>query len=453
MASDNNENKKQLNIGLVIFGIIFMYLIATVFRYFTDNHITVYEVREGSILKDTAYTGLALRKEVVIQSAADGYINYYVPNCSKVKVGSDIYTLSDEKLDFSEDVEENFQITSTKEQTFMLAIQQFNYDYHPSDFSEVYRLKTELRDSLISIGNNDKLAQLSTLLQEEPQGISLHATADDGLVVYTVDGMEHLTIDNATISDLNKSKYKSKQFSDNVKVQTGESIYKLVLDDAWTIMIELDKETAESLMEKKYVKVNIEKDNQTLWADLSIIETEGHYIAYLSFESGMIRYVSERFIDIKLILEDETGLKIPKSARTEKDFFVVPSEYITRGGENNARGVLLQVKSENGKIASQFMDVTVYYETDGFSYLDPNDFEAGTTLIKPESNSVYNLSEKRMLEGVFSINKGYAIFKQIHILCESDSYYIIEDGTRYGLSNYDHIALDSSNIKENDVVF
>ena len=39
------------------------------------------------------------------------------------------------------------------------------------------------------------------------------------------------------------------------------------------------------------------------------------------------------------------------------------------------------------------------------------------------------------------------------LLCESDTYYIVEEGSAYGLSNYDHIALYSANIKENDVVF
>ena len=65
----------------------------------------------------------------------------------------------------------------------------------------------------------------------------------------------------------------------------------------------------------------------------------------------------------------------------------------------------------------------------------------------------YELKDTRSLKGVYCINKGYAVFKQIQILCESDEYYIIEEGNSFGLSNYDHIALDSSNIKENDVVF
>ena len=38
-------------------------------------------------------------------------------------------------------------------------------------------------------------------------------------------------------------------------------------------------------------------------------------------------------------------------------------------------------------------------------------------------------------------------------LCESDEYYIVATGSDYGLSNYDHIALNGEDVKENDVVF
>ena len=56
------------------------------------------------------------------------------------------------------------------------------------------------------------------------------------------------------------------------------------------------------------------------------------------------------------------------------------------------------------------------------------------------------------LKGVYNINKGYAVFKQINILSENDEYAIVETKTRYGLSLYDHIALDGSKIKEDQAV-
>ena len=48
------QKKRHLNIGIVIFGVIFIYLIVTVLMYLTEKHISVYEVREGSILRDTS---------------------------------------------------------------------------------------------------------------------------------------------------------------------------------------------------------------------------------------------------------------------------------------------------------------------------------------------------------------------------------------------------------------
>ncbi len=74
-------------------------------------------------------------------------------------------------------------------------------------------------------------------------------------------------------------------------------------------------------------------------------------------------------------------------------------------------------------------------------------------MIKPDSSETYALKETKELSGVYNINKGYAVFKQIQILCESDEYYIVASGSDYGLSNYDHIALNGKDVQENDVVF
>ena len=55
----------------------------------------------------------------------------------------------------------------------------------------------------------------------------------------------------------------------------------------------------------------------------------------------MIRYASERFLNIELILEDECGLKIPKSSVVEEQFFVIPHDYITNGGNSSLEGVMV----------------------------------------------------------------------------------------------------------------
>ena len=465
MATDEKKSnilefkkKKQLNIGIIIFGIIFVYLIATVVMYITAPHITVYEVRQGSILKDTAYTGLAIRDEIVVEATESGYINYFAQDNSKVKVGSDIYTLTSNKLNFEDETsEEDVTLTSEDRRNITLKIQKFINDYKETNFSDAYDLKNDLKSSLGSLSSKTKLSQLDSMVsQGYLSNANIYKSADDGVVVYSVDGMESLSVESATPTNLDKSDYHKTEFSNNAKIKAGDAVYKIITNDAWTLMIGVDEDTANALKDKTYVKVNFTKDNQTIWANLQIKTIDGHNLAYLSFENAMVRYANERYLDVKLILEDESGLKIPKTAMTEKEFFVVPMDYITQGGgDSTGSSVLIQAKDNDDNEIIRHLEVDIYYqnEEEGIVYLDPNQFDKNVNLLREDSHDTFQLKEKRTLKGVYCINKGYAVFKQIHILCESDTYYIVEEGSAYGLSNYDHIALYSANIKENDVVF
>ena len=102
--STKSLQKKTTAIGPIIFICIFIYLVATIVMYIMSPHVTVYEVRKGSILKDNAYTGLAIREENVVYTDLSGYANYYAENNSKIRVGSKIYTISDKKLKFQEEI-------------------------------------------------------------------------------------------------------------------------------------------------------------------------------------------------------------------------------------------------------------------------------------------------------------------------------------------------------------
>ena len=67
------KNRRQINLGIFLFAIVFIYLIVTVILYFTGDTISVYEVREGSIVRDNSYTGLILRQETAVTAEGSGY--------------------------------------------------------------------------------------------------------------------------------------------------------------------------------------------------------------------------------------------------------------------------------------------------------------------------------------------------------------------------------------------
>ncbi len=458
MAKNSKSNitvfrkRWNINIGVVIFGAIFVYLIVAVLLYLTGNHISVYEVREGSILKDTAYTGVAVREETVIKADKNGYVNYFALEGSKVGAMTKVYSLSDEKLDFDkENNKESAELSSEERNAILIKTQDFSDNFRAEQFGDVYSLKNNIETIIESKSNQTRQDKLMNLIESGTKNTQVYNAASAGIIIYHTDGYETIKTKDVTEDLLMKTDYAVTDLKNNSKVTAGDPVYKLITDDLWTIVIRLDEQTAKELKETKRVRVRFSKDRETERAGFSIQKRNGVYYGILAFDSAMIRYAQERYLDIELILEDESGLKIPKSAVIEKDFYIVPESYLTQGGNSKETGVLVDI----GKGDAKFQKVDVYYKDTetGMVYLDPNVFDGHETLLKTDSKDTYKLEKTKPLKGVYNINKGYAVFKQINILCESEEYYIVKSGSDYGLSNYDHIALVGEDVRENDIVF
>ena len=70
-----------------------------------------------------------------------------------------------------------------------------------------------------------------------------------------------------------------------------------------------------------------------------------------------------------------------------------------------------------------------------------------------ENEGRFQISASASLQGVYNINKGYAVFKQIEVLASNDEYYTIRKGVSYGLAVYDHIVLDASTVEEGKQIY
>ena len=82
MAEQPRKIKKyrkplNLNIGMLIFGAIFIYVIICVILYFQTDHIVRYEVTEGSLATNNIYRGVSIRTEEVVSTDTAGYVNFY----------------------------------------------------------------------------------------------------------------------------------------------------------------------------------------------------------------------------------------------------------------------------------------------------------------------------------------------------------------------------------------
>ncbi len=71
--ADNQNNKItkyrrpiNLNIGMVVFAVILVYVVICVIMYFRTDHIVRYSVQEGSLTSNSIYKGIALRAEQIV---------------------------------------------------------------------------------------------------------------------------------------------------------------------------------------------------------------------------------------------------------------------------------------------------------------------------------------------------------------------------------------------------
>lgn len=463
MASKNNKsvslrkykNIREFNLAIFLFIVVFIYLLVTIFIYLTGDNISIYEVRKGSIVKDNSYTGLVIREETAINAEADGYISYYQNENSKVKTGSYIYALSPEKLSTTGNISgESVSGTVSQEvQTgIILQVQNFVDNYRSSDFSAVYSLKNEIGNTLQNVYSTTKIEQIGAAIAASGMEVTSYATQRDGVIAFSVDGYESVTKDSFTADYMDRSNYENIRMSDQMQVKTGEPVYRLITSENWSVIIQLTRETAEMLRndEVTTVKTRIDKDSEMMWADITVMEKDGSYYGCLDYYNSMIRYADERYLNVELILEDESGLKIPKSAVVEEKFYVVPQEYMTTGGNSSASGFM--VENKKGDIAFRSVDIFDISDN-GEVCISRDDLEEGEIIIMPDSSDTYTVGKTKSLQGVYNVNKGYAVFKKVSILCENDEYYIVKEGESYGLSNYDHIVQNGSSVSPEEVVF
>lgn len=463
MAKGNNKSinikrykaKKGFNIGIFLFAVVLIYLVVTITAYLLDDKPSIYEVREGSIVKDNTYTGLIIRQETTVNADESGYINYYQNENSKIKYGAALYAISQEKLNLDEassETSSTADLNSDVQSGIVNQVQTFNESYNSSDFSSIYSLKSDIQNALQNAYSTTKTAQLASVIENSGQEVTIASAEQDGIISYSIDGLESLTVDSFTAKDFDKTDYKATELTDQMKISSGSPAYRLITSENWSVVIPLKEKTAKEFQEAdlQNVQVRIDKDSEKMWAGFSVLERDGNYYGVLNFDNSMIRYASERFLNVELILEDESGLKIPKTSVVEEQFFVIPKDYITNGGNSSSEGVM--VLDSKGNVSFQAVEI---YDTsdDGEIYLSRDQIKSGTVIVKPDSSDTYTIENTKPLKGVYNINKGYAIFKKVSILCENDEYYIVQEGDSYGLSNYDHIIQNGTGVSSDDVVF
>ncbi|MDE6219386.1 MAG: hypothetical protein K2G51_02960, partial [Lachnospiraceae bacterium] len=447
MASERRQaHRKQLNksgrtmnrIELAIFGAMTVYIIAVIITYMKMEPIQGYEIQMGSLFVSKTYTGIAIRQEELLQSAYTGFINYFVREGERVSSRDTVYSVDESGklaslLNAGDMGDASYTDDELKE--FRSEVIQYDRGFDSKDFNSVYDFKYSIEGSVMKLVNISMNESLETLNQSNLGGVVALCTAGKtGYVVYSTDGYETLTPDQITSEMYDQSKYEKSRINNNDLIEKNAVVGKLVTDENWSLIIPVEADRAAELEEAEYVEVKFIKTQESSWGQVVIHHLADGDYAELIFNNSCVSFCTDRFVDIELVGSDKQGLKIPVSAIAEKEFFIIPADYMTKGGSNGNYGVLKEKADENGNLVNEFIETTVYSSNEEEFYVDNTDLKVGDYICKMDSTEKMAISKSGTLKGVYNMNKGYADFKQITILDQNDEYAIVSSNTQYGLT-------------------
>lgn len=465
MASNANNNKVvkyrkpiNFNIGMLIFVVIAIYVVICVVLYMRSNPVVGYEVKVGSLSVNNVYNGVVIRDEQIVTTQDAGYVNYYARESEKVACGDLVYT-----VDGSGKLTEMLQSDTLGENTLSDAdlneikgdIVSFAKDFDTSNFSDVYSFKFNLQGTSLKLANLNVLNSIDAV-QSGSLGYSVKLcnAPRSGYVVYHTDGYESLNANEVTEETFDQDEYEKTQLINNELVAPGDAVYKFVTSENWSVVIPVTAERATELQEAEYVQVRFLKTQDISWASTEIYTSGDDYFCILGFNNSVVNFCTERFVDIELITEEEEGLKIPNSAIAEKEFFLIPKDFMTgEAGNDGTHRFLRETYLEDGTLSVETIELTVYNETETDYYVSDSSLRIGDYLVQEDSGEKYAISKKATLIGVYNMNKGYADFRQIIILYQNDEYAIVKSNTEYGLNAYDYIVLDAASVTDDSLIY
>lgn len=452
------RKKRTFNVAVIVFLFLLLYLIFISVKAATRKHIRYNEVVEGSMSENKTHTGLILRDESVQLAPAGGYINIYMRDGKRAAVGSRVYS-----LDATGDLKKLMEASAGKEDTISDSsvieikkkLSNFTSNYYDSDFEYVYDTKYLLDNAASEYSSIINIENIDNISNENGLSLNVITSPYSGEISYAMDDIAEKKEEDLTKSDFDTSKHPVNYIKNEQLIEADTRVYRVVKSESWSVYFEFDKGEEELYAEKRSLTVKFKSNGLTLTGDYSVIETkDGYSLGKLTFDKYMVQFISNRYVEFDIQSSSVSGLKIPSRSVLEKDFYTIPVDYMAKGGDGVSDGFYKQIEKD-GTVSTVFVPEEIIKITDTNCYIstDNKDITSGDKLIKPDSSEVFEVSNREKLLGVYNINKGYTVFKNIDILGSNKEFYIVDKGTKYGLKVYDHILLNPDTFKEGDFIY
>lgn len=446
----------------------------------TKTKIATQIVQMGTLNASTLFQGVVLRSEKVITAQETGNAQYVVAEGEKVKKDGLVYVLGEpgkltttttqiEKVEnqLYHNAESNKGLAANQNERYNLTqeIKDNFEDYYQHCFDTttnyIYTLRSKLdanvrnrTDLYVSQeeGKEDGVVAqkvaLDQLLSQYQKG---KGAEHSGIVSFQMDGYETEDIEKALETMDYNTFNKLKKVS--LTTQLGQSalekdqpIYKLVLNNNWYIVTYTKENDYEQ--GKEYPLYFEELGNKEVLFTLVQKQEEDNKVKLVFKSSYQIGdFLDKRAVSFSIGNRAVSGLKIPVSAIVEQNYIKIPMNFTFK--EDDKRGVY---RKKNDKV--QFIPLNIqstdhenecYYVIQDLS--DSTKVQLNDILVGEDNKTTYEVTQSKVVQGVYVVNSKIAHFKEIEIMDKSNEYAIVSYNNNTGLKELDKIIANPKNVK------
>ena len=452
---DKNENNIKrfkvspfslyLKIIFILFIFLLLYVGISFFRgkFKNKNSLEVYEVQNGELIKFQKERGMIYRDEVVSYAKKSGYVNFYPPTNTRINKGSIVCTINDNK---TSDIKKN-NVDNFNYDRLTTDIRNFTNDINDLHFYEIYNYKLNL-NSLVSelsmISKLDEIVEKGTLTADY-----IDFSQEAGVISYIIDGYEGSDIYSFSEKNINSS-LNFEIINQNTTVSVGKPLYKIVTNPDYYLVFTSKYDYIDELNNKN-IKIKFQNYQKPVDAQISVFYNNiGKKCFMITINKYLERFLDRRFLDFEIVNNNQTGLKVPLTSIVDKNCFRIDKNYLRK--DDNGNDVFYKVNIDN---SIEIIDSNISKIDDKYCYVSTDDRVGGlslNTVLLGEDSSKFVIENVERLSGVYNINKGYAVFKNVEIVEKTNEYALIKKNTNRGIVVYDRIVLDANKVKEGDLI-
>ena len=466
---------KHINFGAIVFLIIFVYIVISLMSFALKDDVNYTVAEVGVLSQSDEYNGLIIKNETVITSTDSGQIKYFFPEGALVRNNNPVFgVVTDDSMMQILD-EEIFKVNLSLNADTEIFDESYNYlrsriksyviNQYSKDFEYTYEARNQIENDITEIRNTVIIqqqgseSQIQLLESQYDDVVSLVRASHSGLISYKIDGLEDITIDSFTYADLEREP-SIQDTSAKTITETGQPVFKIVDNYLWYIVAEIDDACEKQLELSNEQYKNIEFLDYDIIIPLKILKIEDHgtktYL-YLEADRKLSQFLSDRYVRFRINYGTYEGIKIPESAVTTKTFTAIPSDYFAYIDKEYV--VRKKVYSEDavGHETIDTVSVKSFKRAGDLVYVPLSDtLQVGDTLsytdYETNQTTEFVITDTEEIEGVYVINKGFAVFKFIETRYDESDYRIVDSDVDYGVRIYDRIVTQADDTEEYEVI-